>query len=161
MKYRRRAARAAALPQRLNQARFDASVYVDCSVDINGAISAALTKALSAEGRPSRKSRTVFYETRTDKPIRTGVLWNALKAVCRRAGIDAAASRFQGFLSDSPLIRCLKLPKTESGKLYKNIRPHLARGCLTPCYDKFNRSNERIIRSCIFSYRVDLVPEYW
>ncbi|MDR0411728.1 MAG: hypothetical protein LBH75_07125, partial [Treponema sp.] len=41
-----------ALAQRLNQARLEASVYIDCPVDLNGAIRAALTKALSAEGFP-------------------------------------------------------------------------------------------------------------
>ena len=47
----------AALPQRINQAKFDASVYVDCPVDLDGGVAAALTSALSAEGLPVTKDR--------------------------------------------------------------------------------------------------------
>jgi hypothetical protein len=47
----------AALPQRMNQAKFDASVYVDCPVDMDGVTLAALTGALSAEGLPVTKDR--------------------------------------------------------------------------------------------------------
>jgi hypothetical protein len=47
----------AALPQRMNQAKFEASVFIDCPVDLDGATVAALTAALSAEGFPVTKDR--------------------------------------------------------------------------------------------------------
>ena len=47
----------AALPQRINQAKFEASVYVDCPVDMDGSVTAALTGALSAEGLPVTKDQ--------------------------------------------------------------------------------------------------------
>ncbi|MDR1221166.1 MAG: LPP20 family lipoprotein [Treponema sp.] len=49
----------AALPQRMNQAKFEASVYIDCPVDLDGATGAALTSALSAEGFPVTRDRNV------------------------------------------------------------------------------------------------------
>jgi hypothetical protein len=47
----------AALPQRLNQAKAEASLFVDCSVDLEGIILTALTQALGAEGFPVSKDR--------------------------------------------------------------------------------------------------------
>jgi hypothetical protein len=47
----------AALPQKTSRARFDASVFIDCPVDRDGIVLAALTKALSAEGFPVAKDR--------------------------------------------------------------------------------------------------------
>jgi hypothetical protein len=49
----------AAFLSRMNQARFDASVYIDCPADMDGLTAAALTGALSAEGLPVTKDQTV------------------------------------------------------------------------------------------------------
>jgi hypothetical protein len=49
---------AAALPQRLNQAKFEASLFLDCPVDMDGITAVALTAVLSAEGFPVTKDRS-------------------------------------------------------------------------------------------------------
>jgi hypothetical protein len=48
---------AAVLPQRLNQAKFEASLFVDCPVDMDGMTVTALTAVLSAEGFPVTQDR--------------------------------------------------------------------------------------------------------
>ncbi|MDR1374988.1 MAG: hypothetical protein LBJ24_08460 [Treponema sp.] len=47
----------AALPRRMDQARFEASFYIDCPVDMDGVVEAALAGVLSAEGFPVTKDR--------------------------------------------------------------------------------------------------------
>jgi hypothetical protein len=48
---------AAALSQRLNQAKFESTLSLDCPVDMDGITAAALTAALSAEGFPVTTDR--------------------------------------------------------------------------------------------------------
>jgi hypothetical protein len=47
----------AALPRQINEAKTEASIFVDCPVDLDGAIRAALTGAISGESFPVSKDR--------------------------------------------------------------------------------------------------------
>jgi hypothetical protein len=66
----------AALPQRLNQAKFEASLFVDCPVDLDGMTATALTAVLSAEGFPVTQDRNAA-------------------AICR-AAVDEGAEQREG-----------------------------------------------------------------
>ncbi|MDR1901031.1 MAG: hypothetical protein LBQ88_01935, partial [Treponema sp.] len=48
----------AALPQKLNEARQNAAVYIDCPLDFESIIVNAFSRAISAEGFPVSKTRS-------------------------------------------------------------------------------------------------------
>jgi hypothetical protein len=45
------------IPQRIEQARINASIFVDCPVDLDGITAAALSQAISAEGFPVTREK--------------------------------------------------------------------------------------------------------
>jgi hypothetical protein len=85
---------AAALPQRLDEAKFEASLYIESPVDMDGVIVAALTRALSAEGFPVTKNR------------------NAASAVCR-ALVDEGMEKREGGIFYTPKLTIAIQGKTD------------------------------------------------
>jgi hypothetical protein len=73
----------AELPQRLDKARFEAALFVDCPVDLDGLIATALTAALSAQGFPVTGDR------------------NAAAAVCR-ASLEEGQEKREGGMFYTP-----------------------------------------------------------